>query len=130
MSKIAWIAVIAIVLLAVLVLGSGLLIPLGWGCCGGWVDEDGWGMMGPWMMSGFGFPLIGGILMFLFWVLIIGGIVWLVAWLARGGAQSASSALTNTSNANQTPLDIVKVRYAKGEITKEQFEEMKRDLGG
>ena len=135
MSKIAWIVVIAIVLLAVLVLGSGLLMPLGWGCCGGWMNQSGWGMMGgggmgPWMMSGFGFPLIGGIVMFLFWALIIGGIVWLVAWLARGGAQSASSALTNTSTANQTPLDIVKARYAKGEITKEQFEDMKRDLGG
>ena len=67
--------------------------------------------------------------MFLFWALVIGGILWLVAWLARGGAQSASSALTNTSTANQTPLDIVKARYAKGEITKEQFEEMKRALG-
>ena len=125
MSKIAWIAVIAIVLLAILVLGSGLLIPLGWGCCGGWMNQGGWGMMG-----GFGFPLIGGILMFLLWALVIGGIVWLVVWLARGGAQSASRVLTNTPIGNQTPLDIVKARYAKGEITKEQFEEMKRDLGG
>ena len=125
MSKIAWIAVSAIVLLAILVLGSGLLIPLGWGCCGGWMNQGGWGMMG-----GFGFPLIGGILMFLFWVLIIGGFVWLIVWLARGGAQSASRALTNTPTANQTPLDTIKARYAKGEITKEQFEEMKRDLGG
>ena len=125
MSKIAWIAVIAIVLLAILVLGSGLLIPLGWGCCGGWMNQGGWGMMG-----GFGFPLIGGILMFLFWVLIIGGFVWLIVWLARGGAQSASRTLTNASIVHQTPLDIIKVRYAKGEITKEQFEEMKRDLGG
>ena len=133
MSKIAWVAVIAIVLLAILVLGSGLLVPYSWGG-GGWVDEDGWGMMGrwgmgPWMMGGFGFPWIGGIVMFLFWALIIGGIVWLVVWLARGGAQSASRVLTNTPIGNQTPLDIVKARYAKGEITKEQFEEMKRALG-
>ncbi|MER3458966.1 MAG: SHOCT domain-containing protein, partial [Chloroflexota bacterium] len=29
----------------------------------------------------------------------------------------------------QTPFDILKARYAKGEISKEQFEEMKRNLG-
>ncbi len=28
----------------------------------------------------------------------------------------------------ETPLDILKARYARGEITKQQFEEMKRDL--
>jgi putative membrane protein len=128
MSRIGWIVVIAIVLLIILVLGAGLLVPFGWGCCGGWGMMGGWGM-GPGMMGGFGFPLIGGILMFLFWALVIGGIVWLVVWLARGGAQSASHTLMNTPSMNQTPLDILKTRYAKGEITKEQFEEMKRDLG-
>ena len=29
---------------------------------------------------------------------------------------------------NETPLDVLKKRYAQGEITKEQFEEMKKDL--
>lgn len=127
MSRIGWIALIVIGLLIVLILGAGLLVPFGWGCCGGWGMMGGWGM-GPGMMGGFGFPMIGGIVMFLFWALVIGGIVWLVVWLARGGAQSASNALINTPSMNQTPLDILKVRYAKGEITKEQFEDMKRDL--
>ena len=80
------------------------------------------------MMGGFGFGAgmfgIGVLIMIAFWVLVIGGAVWLVVTLARGsgftGAQSA---------AGQTPLDIMKARYAKGEITKEQFEEMKRALG-
>jgi putative membrane protein len=31
-------------------------------------------------------------------------------------------------NSNETPLEILKKRYARGEITKEQFEEMKKDL--
>lgn len=134
MSRIGWTVVIAVGLLILLVLGAGLLVPFGWGCCGGWMNQGGWGMvgrggMGPWMMGGFGVPLIGGIFMFLFWALVIGGIVWLVVWLARGGAQSASRALTDVAAANRPPLDIIKARYAKGEITKEQFEDMKRDLG-
>jgi putative membrane protein len=78
------------------------------------------------MMSGFGFGgmLLGGLLMLAFWVLVIGGVIWLVVTLARG-----SQSTPGASTAGQTPLDILRTRYAKGEITKEQFEEMKRDLG-
>jgi putative membrane protein len=78
------------------------------------------------MMGGFGFGgmLLGGLLMLAFWVLVIGGAIWLVVTLARG-----SQSTPGTHTAGQTPLDILKARYAKGEVTKEQFEEMKRDLG-
>ncbi len=83
------------------------------------------------MMAGFGFGgmLFGGLLMLLFWVLVVGGAIWLLVSLARGsqhpvGSYSSSSA----SLTGQNVLDILKARYAKGEITKEQFEEMKRDL--
>ena len=35
----------------------------------------------------------------------------------------------NTSQSqNETPLDILKKRYAQGEITKEQFDEMKKNI--
>ncbi len=78
------------------------------------------------MLGGFGFGgmLFGGLLMLAFWVLIIGGAVWLVVTLARGTATNV-----RPPGSAQTPLEILRMRYAKGEITKEQFDEMKRDLG-
>lgn len=120
---------IIIILLAVLVLGSvGMMGFGGFGM--------GPGMMGRYggygnMMGGFGFGgmLFGGLLMVLFWALVVGGAIWLVVTLARGG-QNATSAPTTavTPLGGQSVIDIVKTRYAKGEITKEQFEEIKRDL--
>ncbi len=80
-------------------------------------------------MMGFGFFGIGMLLMALFWVLIVVGAIWLVVTLMCGSqGQSNSRPLTLTTPAGQTPFDILKARYAKGEITKEQFDEMRRVL--
>ncbi len=67
-----------------------------------------------WMpMMGFGM-----LFMALFWVALIVGGVLLVKWLmGQGGASREDSA-----------LDILKNRYARGEINKQEFEERKRDL--
>ncbi len=67
-----------------------------------------------WMpMMGFGM-----LFMALFWVALIVGIVLVVKWLmGQGGASREDSA-----------LDILKKRYARGEINKQEFEECKRDL--
>lgn len=118
-------AAIAIVVgvLFVLVLGVGLLGPLAYG---GYGSGMGPGMMGPWMMGGygaqgFGFNPLSAILSLVFWALIIAGGVLLVLWLVRGGAGRMASS-------GESALDILKTRYAKGEITKEQFDAMKRDL--
>jgi uncharacterized membrane protein len=46
--------------------------------------------------------------------------VWLVLWLARR--------VGVVGPARETPLDILQARYARGEISAEQFEEMKRRL--
>ncbi len=83
-------------------------------------------------MMGFNFGMVGFgmLLMVLFWVCIVGGAVWLVVTLARANqSYSASRPLVATGPMSQTPLDVLNARYAKGEITKEQFDEMKRDLG-
>ena len=60
----------------------------------------------------------GGSMMFLWWIFIIGGIVFLVKWIAQ----------TSRSNPDKSALDILKGRYARGEISKEEFERMKADL--
>ncbi len=76
------------------------------------------------MMAGLGFMMIfGGLLFILFWVVVIGGAIWLIAALARGGHTNPS-----TPAGGSTLLSILQSRYANGEITKEQFEQMKRDL--
>jgi putative membrane protein len=71
--------------------------------------DYGWGM-------GFG---LGWILMILFWILVILGIVYLIKAIT-GGAKKGEK--------EESALDILKKRYARGEINKEDFEKMKDDL--
>jgi putative membrane protein len=68
---------------------------------------------------GWGWIGLGMVHMLLFWVLVILGIVALTRWLAGGPGGDGPARAS----------DILKARYARGEITKEQFEQMKRDIG-
>ena len=70
-----------------------------------------WGMWGAW---GIGMMLR----MLVFWGVVIAGIVLGIRWLAsQGGAARRDSA-----------LDILRQRYARGEIDREEFLARKRDL--
>lgn len=59
--------------------------------------------------------------MIIFWILIIV----LVVYLVRGEMGSSDKQLGHTG---ESPLDLLKKRYAKGEITKKEFDEIKKDL--
>ncbi len=80
-------------------------------------------MMPGWMMSGWGmgFGFFGWLMMFLFWILIIAAVVLGVRWFIDQGKLKGSSV-------EETPLDILKKRYASGEIDKEEFESMRGEL--
>jgi len=82
-------------------------------------------MMGGGMMHGFGFGgmgLFGGWIGLIINLAIIIGIVGLVVWAVKrftGGPVSSSG---------QTPREIVQSRYARGEITRDQYQQMLQDL--
>ncbi len=76
------------------------------------------------MMTGFGMGLGGGLVMVLFWIVLIVGAVWLARGFFPAGQQLSASSIRSEPSADE----ILKQRYARGEITKEQFEQMRRDL--
>jgi len=77
-----------------------------------WYMHDGWGW---WMV-------FGGVWMLLFWIAII----WLVIWGIRSVVRHRDS--KSGTAEKHDPLEIAKERYAKGQISKEEFDQIKRDL--
>jgi putative membrane protein len=64
----------------------------------------------------------GWIWMIFFWAVVIALVVWVVKKLTERGTTPIDSTVPTK------PLDIAKERYAKGEITKEEFEQIKKGL--
>jgi putative membrane protein len=73
-----------------------------------------------WLGHGFGFGLGMMVLMLVFWGAIIGVIIWGIRRFSRRYSIARSGA--------PGALDIVKERYARGEISKDQFDQFKKDL--
>jgi putative membrane protein len=81
--------------------------------------EWGWGMHPGWWMWGAG-GLVMMLMMLLFWGLVIAGAVLGIRWLVRQGRDERSD----------RALDVLRERYARGEIDKDEFDAKRRDLGG
>jgi putative membrane protein len=75
---------------------------------------DGWGGVG-WAWF--------GLMHVLWWVLVIAGIVAVIRWLVDGGRRG------RPADENRA-LDILKERFARGEIDKDEYEERRRILKG
>lgn len=106
------IAAVAVVgLLLVTFLGGGMMGPgmMGWY---GWGNQT----MGPWW----------GIGMALFWIAVLAGLVGFVVWLVRAGSPAAAASGGPSSRAEE----LLKERYARGELTREEYERMRQDLRG
>ena len=77
----------------------------------GWGMHPMWGLWGIW---GFGMMLF----MLLFWALVITGIVLGIRWLIHQGRPEMSD----------SALEILRQRYARGDINREEFEARRKDL--
>jgi putative membrane protein len=75
---------------------------------------EGWGWGWGWGMG-----IIHGLL---WWAILILGIIVLVRLLGRDSSRTAAAPPAETA------LEVLKKRYARGEIGKQEFEEKKRDL--
>ncbi len=95
-----------------------IVLPLVLGAVSGW-QGSGWGMMGPGMMGGYGTMFIMPVI----WIVVLGLIIWAVVAAVRPRESSGSGSATASS-----ALEMLKKRYARGEIDKEEYEEKKKDL--
>ena len=82
-----------------------------------------YGPMGPgrWSMMHYGFGY-GGMFMWIIFLLVIGLLIYFIVQSQKTKGQMPTQ--------NENPLDILKRRYANGEIQKEEYERMKKDLEG
>lgn len=80
-------------------------------------DRMDWGW-GGWLLMSLG--------MLAFWVVV----AVLIVWLVRASSSSQRQPPSASTSPSQSPLDIARERYARGEITDEEFQRIKRGLAG
>ena len=87
-----------------------------------WRGYD-WGHGPGMMVGGYGMGWFGSITMIAFWIAVIVGIVLLIRWMIV-----STRTTVHGPGSGESALEILKKRYARGEIDKEEFEEKKKDL--
>jgi putative membrane protein len=73
------------------------------------------------MGSGYGMGFGGGV-MWLFWIALLILAIWIIRSAITGG--------DNSPGKSNSALDILKERFAKGEIDQQEFEQKRKALGG
>ena len=84
-------------------------------------------MMGGGMMHGLGFGgmgMFGGWIGLIFNIAIVVGIVILIVWAVR----RFTSGNVSSGREVQTPREILQARYARGEINRDQYQQILQDL--
>ena len=128
MNKVNWIvlSIFGVVLLLAILAGTYFV--------GGW-NNSGWGMMGNWrsgMMPGWGFNSFGWIGMVLMGLIPIGFLVLVVlgiSGLVRGFIYNVRPPSTySPKQGRPSAREILQIRYAQGEINREQYLEMLADI--
>jgi putative membrane protein len=79
-----------------------------------------------WGNQGYGMGGFGGIIMILFWGLVIVGVVLVIRYFTTGQVPGRGG--STLYEVHSDPLQILRQRYAKGEIDTEEFEERKKIL--
>ena len=80
------------------------------------MDYGGGNMMG-YNNLGYGFGWLGFLIMLLFWI----GVVWLIIWIIR-------QLTKDKTESNESASEILKKRFARGEISKKEYLERKKEL--
>ena len=93
-----------------------------------WADGPGGSFGHDMMMSSWGWwgMVFGPLMMIAIVAAIVVVVVLILRWL---GGVNAGTSMPPAGTAAKTPLDILKERFAKGEIEKDEFEEKRRILG-
>lgn len=73
------------------------------------------------MMSDGGGMWFGGGFMWILWIVVIAIIAWVLKVLTDSG-------ISNKTSSNNSPLEILKERYARGEIDDQEYERRRNEL--
>ena len=87
----------------------------------GWCHFGNWGSFGTW-------GWIGMILQMVLWLGLIAGIVVFIVWAVRRSGRTVTAMSSYAISGQPTAKEILQARYARGEITREQYQQMLSDL--